>query len=341
MVSPTGRSASDYDPNNGFEVVSSTYQAFPIDKTIPEDPVIVDLLQPYVRTLDRVADLDILVGYSPGGAKRTAPQGGDSPLGNLVATAMWLRLGVQTDISLTNTTGLRTDLNPGPITIEEMYNIFPFDNSISKMQLSGLEVQEMFDFVARRSAGRGCTAQAQIAGARVRLNCAGCTRPDTMGACKVDTDCPTGEPGVCQKRPLRRAGVRRANGYIGHTATTCTLGRRLRGAWARPRRQGLATRRSGHSGKCQSLITPTNLYELATSNYLAAGAGRVSASFSTKHDAVRHAHPTARRARRLPPPEKPCGWSSTAGTAEGLKACSTDVWTARRRGTSCARARAA
>src|SRR5207247_7748609 len=120
-------------------LLSSKYTAFPIDLTVPEDPVIVDLLQPYRRTLDRVADLDILVGYTPNGAKRTAPQGGDSPLGNLIASAMWLRLGIQTDFSLTNTTGIRADLNPGPITIEEMYNIFPFDNSISKMQLSGFE----------------------------------------------------------------------------------------------------------------------------------------------------------------------------------------------------------
>src|SRR6185436_3756717 len=122
-------------------------------------------------------------------AKRTAPQGGDSPLGNLVATGMWLRLGIQTDFSLTNTTGIRADINPGPLTIEQMYNVFPFDNSISKMQLSGLEVQQLFDFVARRSSRRGCTAQSQIAGARVRLNCTACSRPGLDKACTVDTEC--------------------------------------------------------------------------------------------------------------------------------------------------------
>src|SRR5262249_47828851 len=61
---------ANYDPLNGFEVTSSSYTAFPVDDTIPEDPVIVDILQPYRRTLDRVADLDILVGFSPQGAKR-------------------------------------------------------------------------------------------------------------------------------------------------------------------------------------------------------------------------------------------------------------------------------
>jgi 5'-nucleotidase / UDP-sugar diphosphatase len=84
---------------------------------------------------------------------------------------MWLRLGIQTDFSLTNTTGIRADIVPGPVTIEQMYNIFPFDNSITKMQLSGVEVQQLFDFVARRSTGRGCVSQVQIAGARIVIDC--------------------------------------------------------------------------------------------------------------------------------------------------------------------------
>ncbi len=196
-VSPTGDPA-DYDPNNGFEFIKDDYQVFPIDTTVPEDPVMVDLLYPYKRQLDFEAELDLLVGFSPNGSSRTAPQGGDAPLGNLVATSMWLRLGVQTDFSLTNTTGIRTDMNPGPVTIEEMFNIFPFNNAITKMELSGLEVQELFDYVAQYSQGRGCVSQAQIAGARVRLNCAGCARPNASGTCTSDAECVGGRPGSCQ-----------------------------------------------------------------------------------------------------------------------------------------------
>ncbi len=197
-VSPTSNPA-DYDPNNGFEVVSDDYTPFPIDTTVPEDPVMVELLYPYKRALDFEAELDLLVGFSPNGSIRTAPQGGDAPLGNLVATSMWLRLGVQTDFSLTNTTGIRTNLNPGPITIEEMFNVFPFNNAITKMELSGLEVEELFDYVAQFSQGRGCVSQAQIAGARVRLNCAGCSRPGASSSCTSDNDCIGGQPGSCQR----------------------------------------------------------------------------------------------------------------------------------------------
>jgi 2',3'-cyclic-nucleotide 2'-phosphodiesterase (5'-nucleotidase family) len=51
--------------------------------------------------------------------------------------------------------------------IEQMFNVFPFENTIVVMYLSGVEVQDTLDFVARRSAERGCRSQAQVAGVRV------------------------------------------------------------------------------------------------------------------------------------------------------------------------------
>lgn len=165
-----------YDPRNRFEVTSYRFTLFPVDSTVPEEPTMARLLEPYARALDSVANLDTLVGYSPNGVSRTNVGGGDSPMGNLVATAMWRRLGIQTDFALTNTLGIRDAIPPGPVTIDQIYNVFPFDNSITTMLLSGREVQELFDFVARRSSGRGCNSQVQIAGARVVITCGSCDR---------------------------------------------------------------------------------------------------------------------------------------------------------------------
>jgi 5'-nucleotidase/UDP-sugar diphosphatase len=320
-------SNADYDPNNGFEVISSDYTAFPINDQVPEDAQVVQMLEPYQRVLDRAADLDILVGFSPTGAKRTAPQGGDSPLGNLISTAMWLRLGVQTDFSLTNTTGIRTDLDPGPITIEEMYNIFPFNNTITKMQLSGLEVQEMFDFVARRSSSRSCVSQAQIAGSRVVLNCAGCARPGAATPCTVDNDCGIGSDGCNLATHLCDIPACAEQIYIGVSSTTCQTdadcpldanGKAL---------QGACDTQITH--KCASPIAPTNLYELATSNYLAGGGSgfRVLQRNTTQFDTLIEQRDALIDYLRQ---GKPCGYKTNAdgtpffNTAEGLKACTSD-----------------
>ncbi len=318
-ASPTGNPA-DYEPLNGFEVISNKYIPFPVEESVPEDPVLVDLLQPYRRILDRTADLDLLVGFSPNGAKRNAPQGGDSPLGNLVAASIWLRLGVQTDFSMTNSTGIRTDLIPGPITTEQMYNIFPFDNSITKMQLSGFEVQEMFDFIARRSAGRSCASQAQIAGARVRINCSGCTRPDAVKPCTSDNDCIAQGQGACDQVKHHCSVIACAEQvYIGHTAEDCTTD-----ADCTDKNPGSCdTALPLGKRKCLQLINTTNLYELATSNYLAGGGSgfrvlqRNTTQFDTK---IQQRDALIDYIRQ----GKPCGWKKDATTAEGLKACSSD-----------------
>ncbi len=201
-----------YDPAlDGYEVVSHAYQLFPVDATLPEEPRVAEMLVPYAQQLIRLRDLDLLVGYAPQAIRRFGARNGDSPLGNLIADAMWLRLGIETDFALTNTTGIRTDITPGSVSVEQLFNVFPFDNSVATMFLSGAEVKEMFDYVARRSASRGCQSQAQIAGARVILDCAGsspacggepCAARIAIGRtelpCSRDEDC--GE-GLCDRRP--------------------------------------------------------------------------------------------------------------------------------------------
>jgi 5'-nucleotidase / UDP-sugar diphosphatase len=232
-----------YDPTNGFEVLSNDYRLFPVSEDVPEDPIVQQMLEPYAQSLDAMANLELLVGYARDGSRRFSTSGGDSPLGNMIATAAWLRLGIQTDFSLTNTTGIRADLVPGPVTVEQMYNIFPFDNSISKMQLSGVEVQDLFDFVARRSAGRGCVSQVQIAGARVVIDC---TQKATL----------TSPPGRASNIYI---GVRNPKVACASDLDCPDKGEAGRGSC------------DTEAGVCWQPFDALASYELATSNYLAQG----------------------------------------------------------------------
>jgi 5'-nucleotidase/UDP-sugar diphosphatase len=227
-----------YDPLNGFETLTQEFKLFPVTENEPNDPIVLEMLEPYAQGLDALANLDLLVGYALDGSRRFSTTGGDSALGNMIATAMWLRLGVQTDFSLTNTTGIRADLVPGPVTVEQMFNIFPFDNSIAKMQLSGIEVKDLFDFAARRSAGRGCVSQVQIAGARIVIDCSK-QAPDQI------------RPGIATQI------------YIGASDEKCTSDMDCGGQFGSCDVEG--------SGRCWVPIDPIATYELATSNYLAQG----------------------------------------------------------------------
>ncbi len=305
-----------YDPINGFEIISHQYKLIPITDNVPQNRAVAELLEPYRQHLDELVDLDLLVGYAPDGSKRFGTGGGDSPLGNMIATGMWRRLGIETDFSLTNTTGIRADMVPGPVTIEQMFNIFPFDNSISKMQLSGVEVQEMFDFVARRSAGRGCASQAQIAGARVVLNCTGCSRVKSTQSCTTDKDCLSHScnNGKCAPQPCAE------HIYIGSSSKACSsdadCGNQLNAC-------DMDNPDANGKGRCLLQIDPTGSYEFATSNYLAGGGSgftvlkRNTTQFDT-HIQQRDALIDWIRAGH------PCGYSASYGTKDGLKKCSTD-----------------
>lgn len=162
-------------------VKAYTYKLIPIDDSIVDDPDMLNLLEPYRLQMGRYLNLTQVYGVVPcpvtaGGScpktQRNDPDGGDSQLGNLVATAMRFRKRVEADFGLTNSLGIRADFESGPLNLEQLYNVFPFENTITTMFLSGHEVQEMLDFVAERSSQRGCRTQAQVSGIYFDLVCA-------------------------------------------------------------------------------------------------------------------------------------------------------------------------
>lgn len=137
-----------------------------------EDRLTTELLQPYILGMDYGLQLTSIFAYAPADVtRRNNSTGGDSPLGNITADSMRKRRNVEAELALTNSLGIRDNLYAGVVTQEAMFNVFPFENTINIMYLSGVEVQEMLDFVADRSASRGCAAQAQISGGRFTMDC--------------------------------------------------------------------------------------------------------------------------------------------------------------------------
>ena len=137
---------------------------------------------------------------------------------------MQTQQGVDAQFAFTNSLGIRADFNRGPLTNEQMYNVFPFENTIVVLYMSGNEVQDTLDFVAQESSQRGCRSQLQQAGLTWDMVCRDdptgptpCTSidpaaPDTV--CAVDTDCPSGDRcDTSQSRCVTRACAQ--NIYIG------------------------------------------------------------------------------------------------------------------------------
>ncbi|NVB84345.1 MAG: bifunctional metallophosphatase/5'-nucleotidase [Kofleriaceae bacterium] len=167
------------DPERRSRIVSFAYKNLPVDSTIPEDADLAQLMWPYSVKLSQEIDLNGVFAYvgptigTTTGEKilRNDAGGGDSQLGNLVARSMQVQQGVDAEFAITNSLGIRADFETGPLTNEQMFNVFPFENSITVMYLSGQEVKDTLDFVARKSASRGCRTQAQVSGITFDMVC--------------------------------------------------------------------------------------------------------------------------------------------------------------------------
>ena len=169
-------------PEKRSAVSAFKYDIIPVDCapdqtsgncTTPSDVETTALLQPYDFELHRLLDLDGVFAYVVPATKilRNDTSGGDSQLGNLVARSMQLRQGVNADFAMTNSLGIRADFEQGPLTLEDMYSVFPFENTIVLMYLSGNEIQETLDFVAHKSSERGCKTQVQVSGLWFTMIC--------------------------------------------------------------------------------------------------------------------------------------------------------------------------
>lgn len=248
---------------------------------IPEDGEVSRILEPYELKMNTALDLTrtFAVAAVPDKILRNDPRGGDSQLGNLVASAMRFQQSVQADFALTNSLGIRADFDSGPLTLEEMYNVFPFENSIEVMYLSGTEVQEMFDFVASKSGARGCKTQVQVSGVSFVMDCAR-SRADLIlvgsgRTCTSDQQC-GGEVcgtsiGLCTK----------ADDKAHSSLKQCTVG-------AATGCDGGETCGSSGLGVCGKILNPQGSYRVAVNDYIAAGGSgftvlkRNTAKFDTK-----------------------------------------------------------
>jgi 5'-nucleotidase/UDP-sugar diphosphatase len=125
---------------------------------IPEDPVLLAALQPYVDKID--AALSEPVGWAAETFSFKRARYEETPLGDLIADSMlWYTRNLDVDFALQNGGGIRADLPAGAISRKTVYEVIPFDNSVVVLTLRGIEVQALFDFLAHIAPGSGAFPQ--------------------------------------------------------------------------------------------------------------------------------------------------------------------------------------
>lgn len=155
------------DPITG-NCVPATASAVPTKyegRAVTADPAIVQAMAPALQRVQKLRATTL--GVSLDAPIRRAGDLG-SPLGTLFADA--LRNAVPgADIAVINNAarGLRADLFDGPITLGRLYDVFPFDNRVVRITLTGAELGRWLAAEIRQGR-RGALG---ISGVGVRARC--------------------------------------------------------------------------------------------------------------------------------------------------------------------------
>lgn len=142
-------------------VVPAQYEG----KPVTNDPAIVEAM---AATLRRVRELQATtLGVSLDGPIHRVGNLG-SPLGNLFAEALRVAVPGADVAAISNAArGLWADLPEGPVTFGRLYDVFPFDNRIARITLSGAELGRWLAGEIRQ----GRRGWLGISGVDVRASC--------------------------------------------------------------------------------------------------------------------------------------------------------------------------
>lgn len=112
----------------------------PVDATrVPPSPRLIEEIAKVESRIESL--LEEVVGRAVGDFKRTYED--ESTMGNLVTDA--IREAAQTDIAFQNSGGIKAALSSGPISLRDLYDVLPFENSIIRLTLQGWQIENLVE----------------------------------------------------------------------------------------------------------------------------------------------------------------------------------------------------
>jgi len=123
---------------NSTKLLNMNYTLIPINDSIPEDPTIKGIIDPYNTQLKAKMDEAIGEALVDLNGNRPDIRIKETNLGDFVAD--WMKAVSGADIAITNGGGIRASIPKGPITVGSIYTILPFDNLLVKIEITGKQV---------------------------------------------------------------------------------------------------------------------------------------------------------------------------------------------------------
>jgi 2',3'-cyclic-nucleotide 2'-phosphodiesterase (5'-nucleotidase family) len=130
-------------------VLEHKEQQYIVAKTTPGDSALINLIAPYKKGVD--TQMQVLIGHTDIPLTKAQPE---STLGNFVADATLSaarKLDPKVVAAVSNYGGIRLPyISPGPINRGKMYELMPFDNMLTIVEIPGYILQQFCDSMAMR-----------------------------------------------------------------------------------------------------------------------------------------------------------------------------------------------
>ncbi len=118
------------------------------DDEVEDDTTLLRVINEWKQNIKSITDEKVCMASAP----LTRSYSEESPLGNIVADAM-LQAYPEYDFALTNSGGLRQDVDAGIVTVGNLISAFPFPNTIVQLELLGGEIRALFEHGAKLTNG--------------------------------------------------------------------------------------------------------------------------------------------------------------------------------------------
>lgn len=124
----------------------------------PEAPEVSAIVAKYAPQIDKI--MAEKLGSCPRGLTPSA-EGSSSLLGNFIADVM--RQATKADLAVTNKGGIRSNLEPGDVTMRNLYEVAPFGNTLVVIKMTGKALIELMT-----NAAKGPALGLEISGGQAR-----------------------------------------------------------------------------------------------------------------------------------------------------------------------------
>lgn len=123
----------------GKKITKLGGRLIPVTEELPEDMEVKEMVASYRSKLDQRLKAVIAQSRVRLVGEAEIVRRIETNLGNLVADVM--RKAARTEIALVNGGSIRASIEEGPITLEDVWRVFPYNNHLVRLELSGSQIE--------------------------------------------------------------------------------------------------------------------------------------------------------------------------------------------------------